>query len=105
MKSLLANKFEGWNGDDQLHARRGPLLAAVDAARCCSCSTPRPDMPFTEAKIIFPPDLKTGDLDAGPASVRAGAGRERATRLARDVDLTSSRSTSSPDWSSASSTA
>ena len=32
VKALLAGKFEGLERHDQLHARRGPVLAAVDAA-------------------------------------------------------------------------
>ena len=66
VKALLANKFEGWNGTISLHARRGPVLAAVDAADAGHAVHEGRSMPFAEVKIVFPPELKTGDWMPAP---------------------------------------
>ena len=56
----------------------------------------KPEMSFTDVKIVFPPEFKTGRLDAAPSPLSAGVA---------SPDARSSPSTCWPDWSSASSTA
>ncbi len=60
-KSLLANKFVGWNGTIAFTRGDGPHWQQWTPPMLFLQYT-KPDMPFVEAKIIYPPDLKTGDL-------------------------------------------
>jgi len=65
LRSLLSNKFTGWNGTISFSHGEGPYWQQWSPPILFLQYT-KPDMPFTEAKIIFPPDLKTGDLTAAP---------------------------------------
>lgn len=61
VKSLLASKFEGWNSTISFSRGEGPYWQQWTPPMLLIQYT-KPDQPFPEAKIIFPPDLKTGDL-------------------------------------------
>ncbi len=61
VKALLANKFTGWNGTIAFTRGEGPYWQQWTPPMLFMQYT-KPDMPFTEAKIVYPPDLKTGDL-------------------------------------------
>ena len=61
VKSLLANKFQGWNATISFSRGEGPYWQQWTPPMLLMQYT-KPDMPFTEAKIIFPPEFKTGDL-------------------------------------------
>jgi len=65
LKSLLANKFVGWNGTISFPHGEGPYWQQWSPPMLFLQYT-KPEQPFTEAKIIFPPDLKTGDLTMAP---------------------------------------
>ena len=65
LKSLLANKFVGWNGTISFTHGEGPYWQQWSPPMLFLQYT-KPEQPFTEAKIIFPPDLKTGDLMMAP---------------------------------------
>jgi branched-chain amino acid transport system substrate-binding protein len=65
LKSLMSNKFTGWNGTISFSHGEGPYWQQWSPPILFLQYT-KPDMPFTEAKIIFPPDLKTGDLTPAP---------------------------------------
>jgi len=61
VKALLANKFTGWNGTITFPRGDGPYWQQWTPPMLFMQYT-KADMPFAEAKIVFPPDLKTGDL-------------------------------------------
>ena len=61
VKSLLANKFQGWNATISFSRGEGPYWQQWTPPMLLMQYT-KPDMPFTEAKIIFPSEFKTGDL-------------------------------------------
>ena len=61
VKALLANKFTGWNGTISFTRGDGPYWQQWTPPMLFMQYT-KADMPFAEAKIVFPPDLKTGDL-------------------------------------------
>jgi branched-chain amino acid transport system substrate-binding protein len=65
LKSLLSNKFVGWNGTISFTHGEGPYWQQWSPPILFLQYT-KPEQPFTEAKIIFPPDLKTGDLMMAP---------------------------------------
>ena len=65
VKALLGNKFEGWNGTISFTRGEGPYWQQWTPPMLFMQYT-KPEMPFTEAKIIFPPEFKTGDLTAPP---------------------------------------
>jgi branched-chain amino acid transport system substrate-binding protein len=65
VKALLANKFEGWNGTISFSRGEGPYWQQWTPPMLVTQYT-RPEMPFAEVKIVFPPDLKTGDWAPGP---------------------------------------
>jgi len=65
VKALLANKFEGWNGTISFPRGEGPYWQQWTPPMLFTQYT-RPDMPFTEVKIVFPPEFKTGDLVSPP---------------------------------------
>jgi branched-chain amino acid transport system substrate-binding protein len=65
LKSLLSNKFTGWNGTITFTHGEGPYWQQWSPPILFLQYT-KVDMPFTEAKIIFPPELKTGDLTLAP---------------------------------------
>ena len=60
-KALLAEKFEGWNGTISFPRGEGPYWQQWTPPMLVMQYT-KPDMPFVDAKIVFPPELKTGDL-------------------------------------------
>jgi branched-chain amino acid transport system substrate-binding protein len=63
-KALLANKFEGWNGTISFSHGEGPYWQQWSPPMLMVQYT-KPEMAFTEVRIIFPPDLKTGDWMPG----------------------------------------
>src|SRR5262249_16897293 len=65
VKSLLANKFTGWNGTIAFTRREGPYWQQWTPPMPFLQYT-KQDQPFTEAKIVYPPDFKTGDLTMAP---------------------------------------
>jgi branched-chain amino acid transport system substrate-binding protein len=65
VKSLLANKFEGWNGTISFSRGEGPYWQQWTPPMLVLQYT-KPEMPFTEAKILFPTEFKTGDLLQAP---------------------------------------
>ena len=65
VKALLAGKFEGWNGTIGFTRGEGPYWQQWTPPMLFMQYT-KPDQVFTEAKIVFPPEFKTGDLTAAP---------------------------------------
>ena len=65
VKALLAGKFEGWNGTISFTRGEGPYWQQWSPPMLVVQYT-KPEMPFAEVKIVYPPDLKTGDWVAGP---------------------------------------
>jgi branched-chain amino acid transport system substrate-binding protein len=65
VKALLATKFEGWNGTISFSRGEGPYWQQWTPPMLFMQYT-KPEMGFTEAKIIYPPEFKTGDLTAAP---------------------------------------
>ncbi len=65
VKSLLANKFTGWNGTISFSHGEGPYWQQWTPPMLFLQYT-KPEQAFPEAKIIYPPDLKTGDLMMAP---------------------------------------
>ena len=63
VKALLANKFQGWNASISFTRGDGPYWQQWTPPMLLMQYT-KPDMPFTEAKIVFPAEFKTGDLVA-----------------------------------------
>jgi branched-chain amino acid transport system substrate-binding protein len=61
VKALLANKFTGWNGTITFTRGDGPYWQQWTPPMLFMQYT-KADMPFAEARIVFPADLKTGDL-------------------------------------------
>jgi branched-chain amino acid transport system substrate-binding protein len=60
VKSLLAHKFEGWNGTISFTRGEGPYWQQWTPPMLLVQYT-KTDMSFTEARIIYPPEFKTGD--------------------------------------------
>jgi branched-chain amino acid transport system substrate-binding protein len=65
VKALLGNKFEGWNGTISFSRGDGPYWQQWTPPMLFMQYT-KPEMAFTEAKNIFPPEFKTGHLTAAP---------------------------------------
>jgi branched-chain amino acid transport system substrate-binding protein len=61
VKALLANKFEGWNGTIAFTRGEGPYWQQWTPPMLFMQYT-KPEQAFTEAKIVFPPEFKTGEL-------------------------------------------
>jgi branched-chain amino acid transport system substrate-binding protein len=61
VKALMANKFEGWNGTISFTRGEGPYWQQWTPPILFMQYT-KAEQPFTKAKIVFPPDLKTADL-------------------------------------------
>jgi branched-chain amino acid transport system substrate-binding protein len=61
VKAFLDNKFQGWNGTISFSHGDGPYWQQWSPPMLMVQYT-KPDMPFPEAKIVFPPEFKTGDL-------------------------------------------
>ena len=60
VKALLANKFEGWNATISFSRGEGPYWQQWSPPMLVTQFT-RPEMPFAEVKIVYPPELKTGE--------------------------------------------
>ena len=60
VKALLANKFEGWNGTISFSRGEGPYWQQWTPPMLVTQYT-RPEMSFSDVKIVYPPELKTGD--------------------------------------------
>ena len=67
-KALLPNKFEGWNATVSFSRGEGPYWQQWTPPMLLIQYT-RPDMPFSEARIVFPPEFKTGDWMGGPGKL------------------------------------
>ena len=65
VKALLAGKFEGWNGTISFTRGEGPYWQQWSPPMLVVQYT-KPEMPFAEVKIVYPPDHKTGEWVAGP---------------------------------------
>jgi branched-chain amino acid transport system substrate-binding protein len=65
VKALLTNKFTGWNGTITFTHGQGPYWQQWTPPMLFLQYT-KVDQPFSEAKIIFPPEFKTGDLTLAP---------------------------------------
>src|SRR3977135_912565 len=65
VRALLAGKFEGWNGTISFSRGEGPYGQQWTPPMLLVQYT-KPEQAFTEAKIVFPPEFKTGDLTAAP---------------------------------------
>jgi len=61
VKALLANKFTGWNGTISFARGEGPYWQQWTPPMLFMQYT-KADMPFAEARIVFPNEFKTGDL-------------------------------------------
>ena len=59
-KALLANKFEGWNATISFSRGEGPYWQQWSPPMLVVQFT-RPEMPFADVKIHYPPEVKTGD--------------------------------------------
>jgi branched-chain amino acid transport system substrate-binding protein len=65
VKALLANTFEGWNGTISFARGEGPYWQQWSPPILFTQYT-KPEQPFADVQIIFPPELKTGDLVLAP---------------------------------------
>jgi branched-chain amino acid transport system substrate-binding protein len=65
VKALLNNKFEGWSGTISFARGEGPYWQQWSPPILFTQYT-KPEQPFADVKIIFPPELKTGDLVLAP---------------------------------------
>ena len=65
VKALLSHKFEGWNGTISFSHGEGPYWQQWTPPMLFLQYT-KPEMAFGEAKIVFPPQFKTGDLLMAP---------------------------------------
>src|SRR5262249_50239953 len=64
VKALLNNKFEGWNGTISFSSGEGPYWQQWSPPMLLVQYT-KPDQSFADVKIVFPPELKTGDWVPG----------------------------------------
>src|SRR5215467_13544286 len=65
VKALLSGKFTGWNGTISFPKGEGAYWQQWTPPMLFLQYT-KVEQPFPEAKIVFPPDLKTGDLMPAP---------------------------------------
>ena len=65
VKALLAGKFEGWNGTISFPRGEGPYWQQWTPPMLVVQYT-KPEMPFADVKIVYPPELRTGDWVAAP---------------------------------------
>jgi len=65
VKALLAGKFEGWNGTISFSRGEGPYWQQWSPPMLMVQYT-RVEQPFTEVKIIAPPEFKTGEWVSQP---------------------------------------
>ena len=66
VKALLAGKFEGWNGTISFTRGEGPHWQQWTPPMLIVQYT-KPEQPYPEVKISFPPEFKNGDWVAAPA--------------------------------------
>jgi branched-chain amino acid transport system substrate-binding protein len=66
VKALLAGKFEGWNGTISFPRGEGPYWQQWTPPMLI-VQYSKPEQPFADVKIVFPPDFKTGDWVPAPA--------------------------------------
>jgi branched-chain amino acid transport system substrate-binding protein len=60
VKALLGNAFEGWNGTISFTRGEGPYWQQWTPPMLVTQYT-RPEMSFNDVKIVYPPELKTGE--------------------------------------------
>ena len=60
VKALINNKFEGWNGTVTFTRGEGPYWQQWTPPMLVTQYT-KPEMSFNDVKIVYPPELKTGD--------------------------------------------
>jgi branched-chain amino acid transport system substrate-binding protein len=60
VKPLLSQKFEGWNGTISFSRGEGPYWQQWTPPMLITQYT-KPEQPFADVKISFPPEFKTGD--------------------------------------------
>jgi len=60
VKALLNNKFEGWNGTITFSRGEGPYWQQWTPPMLVTQYT-KPEMSFADVKIVYPPELRTGD--------------------------------------------
>jgi len=65
VKALLSTKFTGWNGTISFTRGEGPYWQQWTPPMLF-LQYIKLEQPFTEAKIVYPPELKTGDLMMAP---------------------------------------
>src|SRR5262245_16613988 len=65
VKALLSTKFVGWNGTITFTRGEGPYWQQWTPPMLFMQYT-KPEQAFTEAKIVFPPEFKTGELLMAP---------------------------------------
>ncbi len=65
VKALLTNTFEGWNGTISFSRGEGPYWQQWSPPILFTQYT-KLEQPFADVKIIFPPELQTGDLVMAP---------------------------------------
>jgi branched-chain amino acid transport system substrate-binding protein len=64
-RALVSNKFEGWNGTISFTRGEGPYWQQWTPPMLLM-QYAKVEMPFTEAPIVFPPELRTGDFTPAP---------------------------------------
>ena len=65
VKALLATKFEGWNGTITFTRSEGPYWQQWTPPMLVTQYT-KPEMAFSEVKIVYPSELKTGEWMVAP---------------------------------------
>jgi branched-chain amino acid transport system substrate-binding protein len=60
VKALINNKFEGWNGTITFTRGEGPYWQQWTPPMLVTQYT-KPEMSFNDVKIVYPPELKTGE--------------------------------------------
>jgi branched-chain amino acid transport system substrate-binding protein len=65
VKALLANKFEGWNATISFSRGDGAYWQQWTPPMLITQYT-RPEMPFSEVKIVYPAEFKTGEWVPAP---------------------------------------
>jgi branched-chain amino acid transport system substrate-binding protein len=65
VKALLGTRFTGWNGTISFTRGEGPYWQQWTPPMLFLQYT-KQEQPFAEAKIVYPPELKTGDLMTAP---------------------------------------
>ena len=65
VKALLAGKFEGWNGTISFTRGEGPYWQQWTPPMLVTQYT-KPEMSFTDVKIVYPTGAQDRRLDAAP---------------------------------------